>query len=377
MSRPPALSSGRDHALGRRGGQWLRLCLVAVGLGLTAISAQADVFLSVDRLATLQRRIAQKTEPTYTAYLALQREADAQLTRQPQAPAEWYVPGYYRDPAGHKKAKDGLAGDANHAYALALLFRMTGEDKYAQSAVRLLDAWASGLQTLSQKDDSRLSFCYHFPAFILAADLLRDFSGWPAAHQQAFTDFLRTKALPMTTQERENNWGNWGLVLTLAGAVYLRDEALYRTGIERWKYFMETQLAEDGHLRLEVTRNDGRGDHGLWYSHFSLMPQTIAAEIARVHGDDLFSYRSPSGHTLRQAFERLAPWTCEPATFPYYRGSNPAEQHGPDYISYWEILNAHWPQPAAARLLAKKRPLSADHSAPALTFTHGDLLQDR
>ncbi len=64
-----------------------------------------------------------------------------------------------------------------------------------------------------------------------------------------------------------------------------------------------------------------------------------------------------------------------PATFPYFR-EDPALLVGRTYISYFEVLNARWPHPDATALLTELRPLSADHSAPALTFTHGDLPGD-
>lgn len=40
------------------------------------------------------------------------------------------------------------------------------------------------------------------------------------------------------------------------------------------------------------------------------------------------------------------------------------------------ILNARWPNPDAAAMLAQRRPLTASHCTPHLTFTHGDLLND-
>ncbi len=155
----------------------------------------------------------------------------------------------------------------------------------------------------------------------------------------------------------------------------LGDRALFGAGVARWRDFIETQIAPDGHLPREVTRNNGRGEAGLWYSHFTLLPQTIAAEIARVNGVDLYDYRSLSGRTLRAAFERIAAWTRRPATFPYFH-EDPALLVGRTYISYFEVLNARWPHPDATALLAELRPLSADHCAPALTFTHGDLPGD-
>jgi hypothetical protein len=334
------------------------------------------VFLSPARIEMLKRRVAAKIQPTDAAFRQLKEFADARVERAPQVPEKWYVPGFYRDAEGHRSAKASLEGDANSAYALALMFRLTGDEKYAVAATRLIDAWAQ-LKVLERQDDSTLSFSYHFPAMIFAADLLKHWPGWPQEKQNAFKQFVREKALPMNTMNRENNWGSWGLVLWLAGAAYLQDRAAFDKGIARYKEFIEKQIAADGHLPLEVGRNGGVGEHGLWYTHFSLMPLTIAAEIARINGVDLFDYQAPNGRTLRAAFERVAPWTRDITTFPYFKPRKATDkQVSTDYISYWEILNAHWPNTDADAMITEKRPLTATHSAPFLTFTHGDLLKD-
>ena len=328
----------------------------------------AWVFISDSRIQALKQAVETRQEPTFTAFQALRRYADDNLTRKPQVPEVWYVPGYYHDAAGHRQAKQGLADDANVAYALALGFRVTGELKYAQTAVRLINTWATNIDSMSQQDDSRLSFSYHFPALIFAADLLRDEDVWLEEQQQVFANFLENRALPMNTMQSKNNWGNWGLVLAVSCAVYLRDEALFKQCVERWKYFIEHQIAADGHLPHEVNRSGGQ--RGIWYSHFCLMPQTIAAEIIRVNGIDLFDFKSPSGKTLQQAFEKVATWTEQPGRFPYFQGQAD-KLLGVNYFSYFEILSTHWPNDAASRLLEKSRPLTANHSAPFLTFTHG------
>jgi hypothetical protein len=353
------------------------LLILCISLATFAYGAQAqNIFLSEARISTLKARIAAQTEPNYAAYLKLQRDAEAALNRTPQVPEKWYVPGYYRDAQGHRTAKGSLEGDANSAYSLALLYRLSGDEKYAHGAIRFIDAWAT-LKELDRRDDSTLSFSYHFPALIFAADLLKNWPGWSAEKQSAFKTFVRDKAMPMNTMNRHNNWGSWGLVLWLAGAVYTDDKAAFEKGIARYKTFIAEQIAEDGHLPLEVIRNNGVGEHGLWYTHFSLMPLTIAAEIARVNGVNLFDYQAPNGRTLRAAFERVAPWTRDIKTFPYFKPRDEKDkQVGFDYIAYWEILNAHWPHADATALLKDKRPLTASHSAPHLTLTHGDLLGD-
>ena len=335
--------------------------------------APREIFLSETRLDTLKRRIEDRTEPTYSAWLDLKSRADGLLDRRPHAPKHWYVPGYYRDAAGHSQAKQGLQDDANAVYELALCWRMTGDERYAQAAVRLVDGWVNTVQSTSREEDSTLSFSYHFPAMMFGADLLASWPGFSAARQDAFRRFCRQTALPLNTMDRGNNWGNWGLVLVLACARYLGDDELLDRGEQRWKELLDRQIDDHGHLHHEVRRSGGM--RGIWYSHFSLFPQTIAAEILRLAGRDLYDWRSPAGHTLRQAFEPLAGWTRDPASFPYWQGKA-NQQLGVKYFSYFEILHARWPNADAAALLRESRPMTAHHSAPVLTFTHGDLLKD-
>ena len=159
----------------------------------------------------------------------------------------------------------------------------------------------------------------------------------------------------------------------LACGKYLNDDDLLDRGEQRWKQLLDRQIDNQGHLHHEVRRGGGR--QGIWYSHFSLFPQTIAAEILRVAGRNLYDWRSLGGHTFRQAFEPLAAWSRDPASFPYWAG-DPGQLTGVIYFSYFEILNAHWPNEDAAVLLRQSRPMTARHSSPVLTFTHGGWLED-
>jgi hypothetical protein len=106
-----------------------------------------------------------------------------------------------------------------------------------------------------------------------------------------------------------------------------------------------------------------------------LFAQTIAAEILRVAGRDPNDWRSREGHTLRQAFKLSANWTRNPASFPYWQ-RDPDQLRGVNYFSYFEILNAHWPNDEATALPRKSRPMTGSHSVPVLTFTHDDLPAD-
>lgn len=331
-------------------------------------TSHQPVFNTSERLETLRQNIQAKQEPTYTAWLQMLETAEAELGRDPQTPADWFVPWYYVQPEEHKIRKNGLRDDANAAYAQALAYRMTSEERFAKAAIRLLNFCGNQIKSMSKEEDSTLSFSNLFPAFIFAAELLRDDELWAQKDKFAFEQFLREKALPMNCMSHKNNWGNWGLVLAVACAAYLQDKELLQECAERWKFFTDTQIAEDGHLPHEVNRNEGR--HGVWYSHFSLLPQTLAAEILCLNDIDLYDYESPTGKTLRDACVKLIPWIEKPESFHYWKGET-KDLVRVDYYSYFEILRGRWPDFPADNLLRQGRPMCAEHSAPYLTFTHG------
>ncbi len=152
----------------------------------------ARVFLSEARIEALREAVDEQEEPVWSAFQNLLAVADENRERTATVPEHWYVPGFYRDAEGHRRAKNGLRDDANAAYALALGYRLTGETAYAQAAIRLIDAWASDLQTLSRQDDSTLSFSYHFPALLFAS---RNASN--AGNTSWNTSWMKTAICPM------------------------------------------------------------------------------------------------------------------------------------------------------------------------------------
>ncbi len=350
----------------------LSLLVVCLFLGFTpAASAQwhaKSVFITDARIAALKEQVAQKKEPTWSAWQKVLKMANEGLTLQVEVPEYWHVPGAYKDPQGCGRANRPLDISTKTSYYLALAYRITGDEKYAQAAVRLIMPWCTGIKSYSKKEDSTLSFSYHIPAMIAAADLLKRSPSFSSSDQELFRRFIREQALPMNCMARKNNWGNWGMLLVMTAAAYLDDEKLFSTGINRWKELLETQQDENGILVGEVVRSEGK--MGIWYTNFCLFPQTLCAEVARVNGVELFDYTSPTGRSLRKAYERAIPWQKDPASFPYYKG-DPKDLLGVTHIPHFELLVPRWLNPDAAALLQKVRPIYTHYGIPAETFTHG------
>ncbi len=350
-------------------------------------TGRGGVLISDGRLETILHRLDQETEPQSTAFAQLMDDVAEDIESEPSAPSVWFVPFFYNDADGHREARDGLEADANAAYRLALAYRLTGDAAYGESAAGFVEAWTYEVECFRTSEDSALAFSYHFPAMIFAADLLRDTEAWSAEAEADFASMLRQQALEISSSisSRGNNWGNWGVTLSTAIAAYLGDDELMDEQVERAREHIEGQIDADGHLAEEVTRNGGVGDYGIWYSHFSLLPALLTAEIAEPHGYDLFSHENSHGLTLGDAVEVLAGWVETPESFPYFDGpiEDLANVRTIDYLredgvtahsmSHFEIAASRYDLPVVDRLLVEERPMTTIHAAPHLTLTHGDM----
>ena len=354
-------------------------------------AATNPVYLSDARIETLKLRVAGRVEPNYSAWLLVKKAADdALIASEPVVPEHYFSFSPYKDPLKHEENKKSntYARDCHAVFRLALASRITGDEKYAQGAVKLLNAWATRLKAIDAKQqNTSLSISAGMPDFIIAADLLKNSPSFTPTDQESFRGFIRKVVVGSDSaglcMKRTNNWANFGTLLAMTAGVYLEDHDLFNRGVARWKALVDSQMTDDGTLKEEVNR-PGAGDlakvpgaMGLWYSHFSLFPATLAAEVARVNGVDLYEYVSPGHKSLRLAYEKLVPWVKNPASFPYYKGSgDPNKLTGIFHFPYYEMLTPRWPNQDAIALLKAHRPIRTNHCIPDETFTHGDLLND-
>jgi hypothetical protein len=363
----------------------IRRSIPTLMMTVLAVNLQASqpVLLAPERLTEIRMRIASGQEPTTAAFAELKAFAEKSLQRDPQPPPDgnWKVPGFYQNPEGHRAAKENLANDAHAAFALALLYRLRDnpDERLAEKSAAFCLAWTK-VKGLSAEGDSSLAFSYHFPPMIYAADLLRGSPSWTPVHEKAFRGYMehiqreyRREKYRWNVWSWENNWGCWGALLGISAAAYLDDDIWFQEMVARTQHLVEVTIDDKGEIHKEVRRNQGSGTHGIWYSHFTLQPLTLAAEVARQRGVDLYHFTSPSGHSLRQAHERLVPWVESPATFPYLASRNPADLHLIDRYSHWELLQTRWPSAAASKLLAAKRPMTSPHGLPFTTLLYAGL----
>jgi hypothetical protein len=268
-----------------------------------------------------RKQIVAGAAPFAAAWTQLLGRADKALAHTPRAVAEYSVPGYYRDSAGHKAARAPLRTDADAAFATALAWAIDAnlsaakKQEYGAKTVEILNDWAR-TNTMISGYDGPLTFCYQGCALMWAAELIWHHSGWHLRDRNKFVTWARSvayQAANIKTTAR-NNWAAWGIAMALSidhltdnAANMAADTAVLRT-------IIDTQIATDGTLPGELSRGTG----SLRYTVFALKPMTVAMEIVRNSGGpDLFEWSPPSGGTVRAALDFL--WqhaVISPGTWP-------------------------------------------------------------
>lgn len=182
---------------------------------------------------------ASASDPVYAAYLKFcgNKYAQASYTASPVATL---VRG---DVTGTGVASENYmnaARDAAAAFQLALRWKISGETKYADASVAILDAWASTCTGITANDNNQyLAAGFQGYTFANAAELMRDYPGWNASDQDDFKLWLRNVWLTKNEWFIDTHggdktcnlhyWSNWelaNLASMLAIGIYLDDESL-------------------------------------------------------------------------------------------------------------------------------------------------------
>jgi len=111
--------------------------------------------------------------------------------------------------------------DAAAAYQQALLWKLTGDDKYAASAVNILNRWAAVCKKITSNDANHyLAAGVQGYTFANAGEILRNFDGWSESDFDTFKtwmvdvfaerniDFLKRHSNTVSS----HYWANWDLV---------------------------------------------------------------------------------------------------------------------------------------------------------------------
>src|SRR5688572_10791961 len=133
-----------------------------------------------------------------------------------------------RGPYGKPNIGGGeLSKGANMAYNAALVWYVTGEQQYADYAIRILNAWSYSLWDFDY-NDAKLLAAWTGHRLCNAAEILRySRSGWKQTDMDQFRNMLMTVYYPLMRFYYPQANGNWdGAIIhsIIAMGVYLDDK---------------------------------------------------------------------------------------------------------------------------------------------------------
>lgn len=334
---------------------WLGFLLTGF-LGIGTANAQTVLFPTKAKIALLQK------DPDWGG---LRSTCAGGLRLQSHPIADFSPPPHYtatgpRDDRTNA-SEPTLRRDTKAVYQLALCYELSKDTRYSTKAEAILDGWAGNTKVIGT-EQGKDGFNFFFSYALMGAYLLHHDADWPGTR---LNSFVRDLVVPVNNAARENNHGNWGVLLLAASAVYLDDAALLDQARNRWLQLIHSEAAPDGSLPREICRSDTsdwcggptKGIKGMAYTHYALEPATVAAEIFLNQGRDVYS--TPEGALLCKAYNRAAHWTLHPETFPFFN-DNHGKLLGLYNVSYFYILQQRCPNPDAAAVLKQHGAEVAD-----------------
>jgi hypothetical protein len=288
--------------------------------------------------------------------------------------------------------------DADAAYTQALLWYHTGNRQYADTAIQIMNAWASTIQAHTDSN-APLQTAWAAEVFPRAAEIIRySNAGWAEADIDQFATMLTTVYLPDVVNGVDSN-GNWELSMaeaTINIGIFTNDQDVFEKGVSLWRKRTPAYvyLDRDGATPVPPPRGDYAGARliSYWYNQttfvdglcqetcrdlghvqYGLAALINAAETARIQGVDLVGAEQQRISAALEFHAQYLNGTAVPSWL--CNGSLNAVSADPmweiGYNQYATTLGLALPN--SKTLVMKQRPSGADHHMVWETLSHGDI----
>lgn len=299
----------------------LRLCvLVVMGLPHGPTSAQAmkhpGVLVSREQLNFIKQQVRDKREPIYGEYEKAVQSPYAALDYKLLGPPETGIIdcGPYSHPDHGCHAEDF---DASAAYLQGVLWWISGDQRYANNSIRIMDSYSRQLKGYAGAN-TRLQAAWSAEMWPRAAEIIRySRAGWKRKDVHAFSDMLTKVILPLIRSGAPHNVGNWELSMIegmMGIAVFTNDRPLLDQAEQMWSkrvpsYFYDEKLDGNHPKTLVPLTHEGwfgqttfdESTNGisaetcrdLGHTGYSISAAIAAAETAHIQGDRLYEREEP------------------------------------------------------------------------------------
>jgi hypothetical protein len=268
------------------------------------------LLVSKTQIDFIKTKISTGEEPFVKAFTSLKTSKYASLAYAHKAFNNVECGSYNKPNIGcNNQVEDGMA-----VYCCSLIYVLTNDDRYAQKATEIINAWASAYEK-NTESNARLVVSWATPWFVNGAEILKSYyPKWNKADEAKFVSML-DKFLPYIMDETMpgNNWIQSSIEANMAIAVFKDDRPLFDTAIERWKTRVKTYIYQksDGFKPINTVGKtdaqiatiwkststgtdyiDGLGQEtcrDLGHMNLGFNSMMYAAEIAYQQNVDLFS----------------------------------------------------------------------------------------
>lgn len=207
---------------------------------------------------------------------------------------------------------------------LALAFYFSGEEKYAQHALKLMRVWfldpatkmnpnlkyAQAIKGVNEGRGAGLIDTRHFVKLIDAIGLLRGSKSFTTADHDGmkkwFGDFLnwmQTSKIGIDEMEAKNNHGAWYDAQRLSMALFIDSLDLAKKIVAHAAARLNYQADDIGFFPAEMERTIS-----LHYSAFVMNAFFNIAQMSEETGFDFWNHETPSGKSLKKSFKALKPF---------------------------------------------------------------------
>ena len=237
--------------------------------------------------------------------------------------------------------------DVATAYQCALVWKITGDEAYAEKAIEILNAWSKTCKAVGGNSNGSLASGIYGYEFANAGEIMRTYEGWDREDFKRFQNMMLTVFYRWTEgflEQRhgtieEHYWSNWGLcnvLCMISIGVVCDDIYIYNKGMEYYKHMEKRRYAESLHHLVWKLHEDERGPFGYLgqmqesnrdQGHAS-MAAGLAADICGLgfnQGDDVFAHMNDR---IAAGFEYIAAYNSgeDVPNSPYVNAS-----HGTGY----------------------------------------------
>lgn len=238
--------------------------------------------MTISDLNRVKQHVEAKDAPWYSLFSDLQKDAYGNMS---------YTAHGSSDIGGSNGTRQRASADAYAALVDAIEWHVTGNTKYADHAVKMLNAWGSTVKTANDQ-------LFQLPSvtMTLAAEMLRNsdgsfYSGWADADKTAFLKMVREVLYPACKSQAETNpmtsWSAPAAAAVMGAGILLDDETIYNEGVAFYK-----DSKYPGSVTNSIAENGQCKEMGRDNVHCMLTLNALAemAQMAWNQGDDLYGY---------------------------------------------------------------------------------------